>query len=105
LRTDPGFKLACRRLPDSGADLCSQPTVSRWENAPGLRDLVRLIGVMIDLYCDSYQTSPEAVTLDIDDTVDVVHGHQQLWFFNAHYETPTMMSAASYRSTYMTRRI
>ena len=29
LRTDPGFKLACGRLPDSGADLCSQPTVSR----------------------------------------------------------------------------
>ena len=34
LRTDPGFKLACGRLPDSGHDLCSQPTVSRWENAP-----------------------------------------------------------------------
>src|SRR4051812_16972219 len=33
LRTDPGFKLACGRLPDSGSDLCSQPTVSRWENA------------------------------------------------------------------------
>ena len=32
LRTDPGFKLACGRLPDSGADLCSQPTMSRWEN-------------------------------------------------------------------------
>ncbi len=29
LRTDPGFKLACGRLPDSGRDLCSQPTVSR----------------------------------------------------------------------------
>jgi Transposase DDE domain group 1 len=29
LRTDPGFKLACGRLPDTGADLCSQPTMSR----------------------------------------------------------------------------
>ena len=29
LRTDPGFKLACGRLPDTGRDLCSQPTVSR----------------------------------------------------------------------------
>jgi hypothetical protein len=28
LRTDPGFKLACGQLPDSGRDLCSQPTVS-----------------------------------------------------------------------------
>ena len=34
LRFDPGFKLACGRLPESGGDLCSQPTVSRWENAP-----------------------------------------------------------------------
>jgi hypothetical protein len=34
LRTDPAFKVACGRLPDSGDDLCSQPTVSRWENAP-----------------------------------------------------------------------
>src|SRR3954454_14106766 len=25
LRSDPGFKLACGRLPDSGDDLCSQP--------------------------------------------------------------------------------
>jgi len=33
LRADPGFKLACGRLP-SGDNLCSQPTVSRWENGP-----------------------------------------------------------------------
>jgi len=26
------------------------------------------------------------VTLDIDDTVDIVHGHQQLSLFNAHYD-------------------
>src|SRR5712692_6091934 len=37
LRFDPAFKLACGRLPDTGRDLCSQPTVSRWENAPSLR--------------------------------------------------------------------
>jgi hypothetical protein len=86
LRTDPAFKLACGRLPDSGDDLCSQPTVSRWENAPGLREVVRLMRVMVDLYCASYATPPAAVTLDIDDTVDVVHGHQQLSLFNAHYD-------------------
>jgi Transposase DDE domain group 1 len=42
LRSDPGFKLACGRLPDSGDDLCSQPTVSRWGNAPTLREVVRM---------------------------------------------------------------
>ena len=85
LRTDPAFKLACGRLPDSGDDLCSQPTVSRWENAPTLRELVCMTYAMIDLYCASYARPPAAVTLDIDDTCDVVHGHQQLALFNGYY--------------------
>jgi hypothetical protein len=34
LRCDPAFKLACARLPDSGTDLCSQPTISRRETGP-----------------------------------------------------------------------
>jgi hypothetical protein len=85
LRTDPAFKLACHRLPDSGGDLCSQPTVSRWENAPTLREVVRMTDAMIDLYCASYARPPAAVTLDIDDTPDIVHGHQQLSLFNSHY--------------------
>jgi len=51
-----------------------------------LRDLIRLMGVMINLYCAIYAGPPDALTLDIDDTVDVVHGHQQLALFNAHYD-------------------
>ena len=39
---------------------------------------------MIDLYCASYARPPREVTLDIDDTVDVVHGAQQLSLFNTH---------------------
>jgi len=86
LRTDPGFKLACGRLPDTGDDLCSQPTMSRWENAPTLREVVRMTYAMVDLYCASYPHPPVAVILDIDDTVDVVHGHQQLSLFNGHHD-------------------
>ena len=86
LRSDPGFKLACGRLPDSGDDLCSQPTMSRWENAPTLREVVRMTYAMVDTYCASYARPPAAATLDIDDTVDVVHGHQQRALFNAHYD-------------------
>ena len=86
LRKDPAFKLACGRLPDTGNDLCSQPTISRWENTPTLREIVKLSGVLIDLYCASYAAPPQAVTLDIDDTCDVAHGHQQLSLFNAHYD-------------------
>jgi len=87
LRFDPAFKLACGRLPDSGRDLCSQPTVSRWENAPDLRTVIRLGRVLLDLWLASYLAPPAQVTLDIDDTCDVVHGHQQLSLFNAHYDT------------------
>ena len=51
LRAAPLFKLAVGRAPESGRDLCSQPTMSRLEAAP-----------------------PAAITLDIDDTCDAVHG-------------------------------
>ena len=43
-RADPVFKLACGRLPDTGRDLCSQPTLLRLENAPSLKDAIRLSG-------------------------------------------------------------
>jgi hypothetical protein len=86
LRSDPAFKLACGRLPDSGLDLCSQPTCSRAENLPDLRAVIRLGEVLVDLWLSSYAAPPDSVTLDIDDTLDVVHGHQQLSLFNAHYD-------------------
>jgi hypothetical protein len=60
--------------------------MSRWENAPSLREVIRLSYAMIDTYCASYKRPPIAVTLDIDDTVDVVHGQQQMSLFNAHYD-------------------
>ncbi len=86
LRGDPAFKLACGRLPDSGGDLCSQPTISRWENAPDLKTVIRLTYALVDAWCDSYAQEPAAVTLDIDDTLDVVHGAQQLSLFHAHHD-------------------
>lgn len=85
LRCDPAFKLACGRLPDSGKDLASQPTVSRWENAPTLKEIIRLTYALVDIWLRSYRTPPTSVTLDIDDTVDIVHGQQKLSFWNAHY--------------------
>jgi hypothetical protein len=91
LRTDPAFKLACGRLPQSGDDLASQPTMSRWENAPDLRTLIRLSQAMVDLWCQSYRRPPKAITLDIDDTADTVHGHQQLSLFNAFHDERCFM--------------
>lgn len=84
LRVDPAFKLACGRLPESGADLMSQPTLSRLENLPSWRALGRMGLEMIDLFCASFRSVPRQITLDIDDTDDRVHGGQQLALFNAH---------------------
>ncbi len=71
LRHDPGFRLALGKLPGSGAGFASQPTMSRWENAPTTRELARMMAAMVDIYCASYPSQPEVVTLDIDDTCDV----------------------------------
>jgi hypothetical protein len=48
LRNDPAFKLACGRLPDTDRDLCSQPTLSRLENAPCLREAIRLSYALVE---------------------------------------------------------
>src|SRR5690242_21363247 len=52
---------------------------------PPLREVVGMTYALIDLYCASYARPPAAVTLDIDDTPDIVHGHQELSLYNSHY--------------------
>jgi hypothetical protein len=85
LRADPVFKMALERLPGE-RDLCSQSTVSRLENLPDRRMLLRMGRAMVGLYCASFAQVPRRITLDIDDTFDPVHGGQQLRLFNAHYD-------------------
>src|SRR4051794_20799203 len=85
LRHDPVFKLALGHLPD-GAALCSQPAISRLENLPGPRALLRMARTMVELYCSSFRQVPRRIVLDVDDTFDAVHGSQQLRLFNAHYD-------------------
>ena len=85
MRSDPAFKLAQDVLP-SGPDLASQPTLSRLENWPDLRALLRMGKALINLYCASYARVPKRIVLDFDDTFDAVHGGQQLRLFNAHYD-------------------
>jgi DDE family transposase len=85
LRHDPVFKLALDRLPD-GAALCSQPTISRLENLPDVRALLRMARAMVGLYCGSFRQVPRRIVLDADDTFDAVHGGQQLRLFNAYYD-------------------
>jgi len=78
LRHDPIFKMAVGHAPESGEALCSQPTMSRLENTPSKIEIARLMAALLDGFCESYPRAPSAITLDIDDTCDTVHGHQQL---------------------------
>jgi hypothetical protein len=47
LRADPVFKLVADRAPDD-ADLASQPTLSRFENAISIKSLKRLRDIFLD---------------------------------------------------------
>src|SRR4249920_2254202 len=91
LKSDPAFKMAVGRLPESGADLCSQPTISRLENLPGPVALKRMMAAMVELFCDSFEQVPRRIVLDIDDTKDRAYGQQQLSFFNAHHDSRCFM--------------
>ena len=99
LRVDPVFKMAIGRLPESGADLCSQPTMCRLENLPGPIALKRMMAAMIELFCDSFAQVPQRIVLDIDDTEDRVHGGQQLALFHAHYDSRCFLPIHIYEAT------
>src|ERR1700681_3273597 len=57
LRCDPIFKMAVGRLPESGDPLCSQPTMSRLENAPSKIGIARMMAPMGAQFCEG---SPRA---------------------------------------------
>ena len=99
LRRDPAFKMAVGRLPESGADLCSQPTMTRLENLPGAVALKRMMAAMVDLFCDSFDPVPRRIVLDIDDTEDRAYGQQQLSLFNAHHDSRCFMPIHIYEAT------
>jgi hypothetical protein len=99
LRADPAFKVAVGRLPETGDDLCSQPTMCRLENLPGPTALKRMMAAMIDLFCDSFDEVPRRIVLDIDDTEDRVHGQQQLSLFHAHYDSRCFLPIHIYEAT------
>ena len=99
LRDDPVFKMAVGRAPESGEALCSQPTMSRLENAPSKIEIARLMRALVDQFCASYSRAPVSIILDIDDTFDAVHGRQQLSLFNAHYGERCFLPIHIYEGT------
>jgi DDE family transposase len=85
LRSDGIFKLVAGRSPD-GADLASQPTLSRFENAIDPGSLLRLRDVFMDQFMASFDAPPTRLTFDIDPFDDPTHGQQQLPFFHGFYD-------------------
>lgn len=88
LRQDPLLKLVCGRLPESGANLASQPTISRLENAPGTRGCYRIARAIGEIYIRERTKLGVAqrVLLDFDSTDDPTHGEQEGSYYHGYYE-------------------
>lgn len=85
LRHDPIFKLLLDRLPETGAPLASQPTISRFENRVSRTELYRMALVLVDQFLASYVRPPKLIVLDFDDTEDPVHGGQEEARYDGYY--------------------
>ena len=88
---DPIHKLVVGRDPITGLGLASQPTLSRFENAVGGRNLRAMTHVLADTVIEQHrrrlQGRATRITIDLDPTDDPTHGQQEFTFFNGHYDT------------------
>jgi hypothetical protein len=89
LGDDPIHKLLLGRDPITGDPLASQPTLSRFENAPSRGELVEmsegLFETVLERHARRLRGKLRRITVDLDVTDDPTHGAQQLAFFNGHY--------------------
>ena len=87
LRTDPLLKLVCGRLPETGRDLASQPTLSRLENAVDRTSCYRLAVALGEVYLRERERDgiPVHVVLDLDGTDDPTHGQQEGSAYHGYY--------------------
>jgi hypothetical protein len=90
LAADPMHKMLLDRDPVTGLDMASQPTLSRFENAVGPRQLYHMAAALAESVIERHATRlhhrARLVTIDLDPTDDPTHGAQQLSFFNSHYD-------------------
>lgn len=67
------------------SDLCSQPTLSRFENSFSTRDIYNLCTYWVENYVESIDVNREIIIIDVDGTDDPTHGNQQLSLYNGYY--------------------
>jgi hypothetical protein len=91
LASDPIHKLLVGRNPLDGEDLASQPTLSRFENAPNRKELLRMTEALADRVIERHRKRlhgrARRITIDMDPTDDPTHGQQEFTFFNRHYDS------------------
>lgn len=85
LRTDMVLKTCVGRLPQSGEELASQPTMSRLENTVGKKEMYLIGKQLVECFVSSYTQAPKVIILDCDDTNNNTYGQQELNFYNHHY--------------------
>jgi Transposase DDE domain group 1 len=91
LRCDPLLKLVCGRRPhEPSADLASQPTFSRLENAIDRRACYRLAHTLFTIYLQERERvaggPPTHLLLDLDSTDDPTHGDQEGSSYHGYYQ-------------------
>src|SRR5436190_1316564 len=86
-----GGAILLERDPLAGPALASQPTLSRFENAVGARELIAMGHVLADAVIEHHRRRLRGratrITIDLDPTDDPTHGQQEFTFFNGHYDT------------------
>jgi hypothetical protein len=71
--------------------MASQRTLSRFENAPDRKELLRMTEALAERVIERHRKRRHGrarrITIDLDPTEDPTHGAQQLSFFNRHYDS------------------
>lgn len=71
------FRTCADLLPQSGAALASQPTMSRLENSVTTRYLYKIGRKLLDFFVASYTTRPGVIIINCDDTNNNTFGQQE----------------------------
>lgn len=101
LADDPVMKLLNGRDGVEGEALASQPTLSRFDNAVGRADLLRMSTALADTVIRRHKRrrrQAKRITIDLDPTEDPTHGGQQLSLFNGFYDKWCYLPLAGFMS-------
>ena len=79
------LKMCAGRSASDGIDLASRPTMTRLENRLSRKELFDIGEAFIDDFIASYNSEPDPIIIDADDTNADTYGAQQLTLFNAYY--------------------